>query len=266
MITRAETTEEYLENNSLRLSSLIDQGRLPTYNFFKKLTHLPSTLYDILSGMTKQEVVRAVLKRLYKVYPHPRTALNFENPLQLLVATILSAQATDKLVNTVTPELFRKYRTVEDFAKASIEEIDKFIAKVNFHSNKAKSIKAAAQMIVEKFGGKVPDNMEDLDSLPGVARKTANVVLGNAYGKAEGVVVDTHVMRLSKKLGLTDQNAPEKIEQDLMKIVPKDKWIDFSHLLINFGRDYCPARPHKCDNCPLGDLCPDLVIGPESHQ
>lgn len=123
--------------------------------------------------------------------------------------------------------------------------------------NKAKLIKAATQMIIEKFGGKVPSNMEDLDSLPGVARKTANVVLGNAFQKAEGIVVDTHVMRLTTKLGLTQAKDPIKIEQDLMKIVPKENWIDFSHLLINFGREYCPARPHKCDTCPLGDLCPD---------
>lgn len=207
--------------------------------------------------MTKEEKVKEIIKRLSKVYPHPKTALEFENPLQLLIATILSAQATDKTVNTVTPELFKKYKTAEDFADASVEDIDKMVKKVNFHNNKSKSIKAACQMIVDKFKGKVPDNMEDLDSLPGVARKTANVVLGNAFGKAEGIVVDTHVMRLSKKLGLTNQTDPVKIEQDLMKIVPKEKWIDFSHLLINFGREFCPARPHKCEDCPLQELCPD---------
>lgn len=207
--------------------------------------------------MTKSEKVNLILERLYKVYPNPRTALDYKNPLELLIATILSAQATDKVVNLNTPELFKKYPSVEDFAKAPVEEIDKYITKINFHSNKAKLVKGACLMIVEKFGGEVPDNMEDLDSLPGVARKTANVVLGNAFKKAEGIVVDTHVMRLSQKLGLTDQKDPEKIEQELMAIVPKDKWIDFSHLLINFGREFCPARPHKCDDCPLGDLCPD---------
>lgn len=210
--------------------------------------------------MTKQEKVKEILKRLYKIYPHPKTALIYQNPWQLLVATILSAQATDKLVNQVTPGLFAKYKTIEDFAKASVPEIDKDISKVNFHSNKAKSIQGAAQMIMEKFGGKVPDNMADLDSLPGVARKTANVVLGNAFGKAEGIVVDTHVARLSKKLGLTASQDPEKIEQDLMKIVPQANWIDFSHLLINHGRDICTARPHSCANCPLGGLCPDQKI------
>lgn len=204
--------------------------------------------------MDKQQKVKEILKRLYKLYPHPKTALNYSTPLELLIATILSAQATDKLVNTVTPELFKKYPTAQDYAKASVEDIDKVIAKVNFHHNKAKSIQAAAQMIVEKFGGKVPDNMEDLDSLPGVARKTANVVLGNAFGKAEGVVVDTHVIRLTNKLGLTDSKDPVKIEQELMQIVPKDKWIDFSHLLINYGREYCPSRPHNEAKCPLYDL------------
>lgn len=207
--------------------------------------------------MTKEEKVKEILKRLYGIYPYPKTALNFSTPLELLIATILSAQTTDKTVNTVTPALFSKYKTVKDFANAHLPELDNAISKVNFHNNKAKSIKAASQMILDKFGGKVPDNMADLDSLPGVARKTANVVLGNAFGKAEGIVVDTHVIRLSKKLGLTDSQDPVKIEQDLMKIVPKENWIDFSHLLINFGREFCPARPHKCDACPLEDLCPD---------
>lgn len=207
--------------------------------------------------MTKEEKAREVLKRLYKVYPKPKTALLHKSPWQLLVATILSAQATDKIVNLVTPTLFAKYKTIEDFAKTAPEKLDRDIAKVNFHRNKAKSIVAAAKMILEKFKGIVPDNMEDLDSLPGVARKTANVILGSAFGKNEGIVVDTHVMRLSKKLGLTNQKTPEKIEQDLMKIIPRAKWTDFSFLLINFGRQFCPARPHICAACPLGDLCPD---------
>jgi len=207
--------------------------------------------------MTEEEKVKEIISKLSKAYPHPKTALQFSSPHELLIATILSAQATDKLVNLVTPALFKKFKSIKAFANAAIEEIDEMVKKVNFHTNKSKSIKGAAQMIVDKFGGIVPDNMEDLDSLPGVARKTANVVLGNAFHKAEGIVVDTHVMRLSQKLGLTNQKDPVKIEQDLMKIVPKDKWIDFSHLLINFGREYCPARPHKCENCPLGNLCPD---------
>lgn len=208
--------------------------------------------------MTKQEKVKLIIERLSQIYPHPNTALDYSTPLDLLVATILSAQATDKLVNSITPMLFSKYKTAEDYANTSYEDLDSLISKVNFHRNKAKSIMAAAKVIVQKHGGKVPDNMEDLDALPGVARKTANVVLGNAYGKAEGIAVDTHVMRLSKKLGLTENTDPVKIEQDLMQIVPKDYWIDFSHLLILFGREYCPARPHVCADCPLGNLCPDL--------
>lgn len=210
--------------------------------------------------MTKEEKVREILKRLYKIYPHPKTALIFANPFELLIATILSAQATDKSVNLATPALFKSYETPEKLAEAPVEEIDKYIAIVNFHQNKARLIKAAAKMLVEKFGSKVPDNMEDLDSLPGVARKTANVVLGNAFGKAEGIVVDTHVMRLSRKLELTNQTDPVKIEQDLMKIVPRENWIDFSHLLINHGRDICTARPHSCAGCPLGELCPDKIV------
>lgn len=210
--------------------------------------------------MTKEEKVQEILSRLYKIYPHPKTALIYSNPWELLVATILSAQATDKVVNQVTPRLFSKYKTIADFANSDIEKLDKEVSKINFHFNKAKSIQASAKMIIEKFNGKVPDNMVDLDSLPGVARKTANVVLGNSFGKNEGIVVDTHVMRLSQKLGLTEAKDPVKIESDLMKIVPKEKWTDFSHLLINHGRDICTARPHSCENCPLGDLCPERWI------
>lgn len=207
--------------------------------------------------MTKQEKVKEILKRLYKVYPQPKTALLYKTPWELLVATILSAQATDKVINTITPSLFKKYPTIKSFANAKLSELNKYIAKVNFHNNKAKSIQASAKMILDKFKAKVPEHMEDLDSLPGVARKTANVVLGNAFGKSEGIVVDTHVRRLSQKLGLTDQKDPVKIEEDLMKIVPKTNWIDFSHLLINFGREFCPAKTHECTDCPLTDLCPD---------
>lgn len=208
--------------------------------------------------MTKEEKAKEIIKRLSKAYPNPKTALHHSNALELLIATILSAQTTDKLVNLITPALFAKYKTAKDFAKAALTDIEKMINKVNFHHNKAKNIQATCKIIAEKYDGKVPETMEELDALPGVARKTANVVLGNAFHKSEGIVVDTHVMRLSRRLGLTDKKDPVKIEQDLMKIVPKDRWIDFSHLLINFGRQYCPARPHVCADCPLGDLCPDL--------
>lgn len=204
--------------------------------------------------MTKEEKVKEIITRLSKIYPHPQTALQFKTPLQLLISTMLSAQTTDKVVNLVTPSLFEKYKSANDFANASLEELNNEVKRINFHYNKAKNIKAACIILVEKFGGKVPSTMEDLDSLPGVARKTANVVLGNAFHKAEGIAVDTHVMRLSKKLGLTEQTDPVKIEKDLMKIVPKEKWTDFSHYLIYYGREYSPARPHKDDNSPLQDL------------
>jgi endonuclease-3 len=207
--------------------------------------------------MTKEEKVKEIIKRLDAVYKHPHTALYHNTPFQLLIATMLSAQTTDKLVNTLTPTLFKKFPDPHAFAQAEVKEIDGYINKVNFHNTKAKNILAAAKIISEKYKGEIPRTVEELTALPGVGRKTANVVLGNSFNIATGIVVDTHVKRLSRRLGLTDQSDPEKIEQDLMKIVPKDRWIDFSHLLINFGREYCPARPHKCDICPLGDLCPD---------
>ena len=207
--------------------------------------------------MTKAEKVKEIIKRLRKVYPNAKIALDFQNPYQLLIATILSAQTTDVSVNLATPVLFKKYPKPEDLAKASLDDIDQFIKNINFHSNKAKLIKAAAQMLLDKFGGKVPENMGDLDSLPGVARKSANVVLGSAFGKAEGIVVDTHMIRMSNKLGLTNSKDPVKIEQDLMELVPKDQWINFPLMLILHGRHFCTARPHTCEGCPLGDLCPD---------
>lgn len=207
--------------------------------------------------MTKEEKVKKIMERLYTVYPHPKTDLHYNTPFQLLVATILAAQATDKVVNTLTPGLFQKYKTIEDMANASVADIDKMVNKVMFHSTKAKNIQASAKIIVEKHRGKVPQTMEELDALPGVARKTANVVLNEAFGKPEGIVVDTHMIRLANKLGLTSEKDPVKIEQDLMKIVPKDKWIDFGNLLTLHGRYMCVARPHTCENCPLGDLCPE---------
>jgi endonuclease-3 len=207
--------------------------------------------------MTLEEKVLEVNKRLTKIYPHPKIELDSSSPLELLVATIMSAQTTDKLVNTLTPPMFAKYKTAKDFAEAPVEDIQKFISRVNFSFNKAKNIKAAAQIIVDKHGGKVPDNMVDLDALPGVARKTANVVLNQAFHKPEGIVIDTHMIRMSNKLGFTTQKDPVKIEQDLMKIVPKELWIDFPARLILHGRHFCTARPHDCRDCPLGDLCPD---------
>jgi endonuclease-3 len=197
-----------------------------------------------------------IIAALYKAYPRSRTALRFESPLQILVATILSAQCTDERVNQVTPSLFRKYRTPRDFASADQKILEGEIRSTGFFRNKAKSIIGASRKIVEDFDGAVPDNMEDLLTLPGVARKTANIVLSSAFKKAEGIAVDTHVKRLSQRLGLSKENVPDKIEQDLMAIVPKKDWIDFNYMLVLHGRAICPSRKPRCPLCQLKRLCP----------
>jgi endonuclease-3 len=197
-----------------------------------------------------------IVRRLKKHYPDPKCALDHSSPFELLVATILSAQCTDERVNKVTATLFRKYRRPEDFLAVPAEELEQDIFQTGFYRNKARNIRGACAMIVEEYGGKVPDTMEELLRLPGVARKTANVVLGNAYGKAEGVVVDTHVGRLSRRLGLTEQEDPVKVENDLMLLVPRAEWIDFAHRLILHGRAICIARAPKCPECFLLDVCP----------
>ena len=199
--------------------------------------------------------VREIVKRLDKAYPEAKCALKHTNPFELLVATILSAQCTDERVNQVTPGLFRKYPTPKDFAALRPEVLEPEIRSTGFFRNKTKSILGAARKIVQEFGGKVPDTMENLLTLPGVARKTANVVLGTAFGKATGVVVDTHVHRIAGRLDLSREKTPEKIEQDLMRIIPKSKWIDFAHQMIFHGRRCCTARNPKCAVCPLEDLC-----------
>jgi endonuclease-3 len=207
--------------------------------------------------MNKKEKALEIYKRLSKVYPTIIVELDYKTPFQLLVATIMAAQTTDKLVNTLTPALFAKYPTIKDMAEANVEDIAAIISKVNFAANKAKNIKASAQIIMEKHDGEVPKTMEELDALPGVARKTANVVLGHAFGIPSGIVIDTHGIRLSNKLGLSDKKTPEKIEQDLMELIPQDKWIHFGSMLTLHGRHKCVARPHECKDCPLGDLCPE---------
>jgi endonuclease-3 len=199
--------------------------------------------------------VREILQRLEKAYPKAKCALLHENPFQLLVATILSAQCTDQRVNMVTPELFRKYPTPQDFAALRPEVLEPEIRSTGFYRNKAKSIIGASKKIVEDFAGRVPNTMEALLTLPGVARKTANVVLGTGYGIAVGVVVDTHVQRISRRLDLSRAETPEKIEQDLMRIIPQKKWIAFSHEVIFHGRQCCTARNPKCAACPVEDLC-----------
>ncbi|MDQ3919160.1 MAG: endonuclease III [Acidobacteriota bacterium] len=201
-----------------------------------------------------------IVRLLKKEYPQARCSLNYSNPLELLVATILSAQCTDERVNLVTAELFRKYRTAEDYAGAPAAELERDIRPTGFFRNKAKSIQGACRLIAERHGGSVPRSMEELLELPGVARKTANVVLGNAYGVASGVVVDTHVARLSARLGLSSEKTPEKIEQDLAPIIPKSDWILFPHLLIAHGRKVCKARGPLCGECVLAKLCPSANL------
>ena len=193
---------------------------------------------------------------LKKAYPTAKTALNFRSPLEMLVSTILSAQCTDDRVNKVTADLFKKYRSCEDYARAKPEALQKDIRPTGFYRNKAKNIQGACRVLLDKFGGAVPRKMEEILTLPGVARKTANVVLGNSYGVVEGIVVDTHVIRLSGRLGLTAQKDPAKIEKDLMEIVPKKDWMLISNLLIDHGRKICKARNPKCGECILNKLCP----------
>ncbi|MFN8006852.1 MAG: endonuclease III [Terriglobia bacterium] len=204
--------------------------------------------------------VKQILTKLKKEYPDVRCALEHQNPFQLLVATILSAQCTDVRVNQVTPALFRKYSTVQAFASALPSELEKMIHSTGFFRNKAKNIIAASQKIVNLYDGQVPRNMEHLLSLPGVARKTANVVLGTAFGIESGVVVDTHVFRLTHRLGLTGAKTPEKVEIDLMKSIPRKEWIGFSHYLIHHGRKICFARKPSCNQCALEQLCPKIGV------
>ena len=214
-------------------------------------------------GVAKSKLLprcRTILRRLHAAYPDACCALRHHNPLQLLIATILSAQCTDARVNLVTPALFKRYRTAADFAAAPSAELESLIRSTGFFRNKARSIRYCCQGIAKTHNGKVPDTLDELIQLDGIGRKTANVVLGVAYNKAEGIVVDTHVMRLSRRLGLTRQTTPEKIEQALMKVVPREDWIDFSHLLIWHGRKRCNARRPHCIQCEVADLCPKIGV------
>lgn len=202
-----------------------------------------------------KERIGEIVAILRKNYPESRTALRHDNPLQILVATVLSAQCTDARVNMVTPSLFGKYPTAAHFARAKKAILEKEIRSTGFFRNKARNIIGAAKKIAAEYGGRVPDTMEELVSLPGVARKTANIVLSSAYGKAEGIAVDTHVRRLSQRLGLSAEEDPVKIERDLMAIVPKRDWLDFNYLLVNHGRAICQAKKPRCPDCPLKRLC-----------
>lgn len=205
---------------------------------------------------SKTERTERILGILKEEFPEVGCSLNFETPLQLLLATILSAQCTDERVNIVTKELFREYRSAADFAAAPLADIEKMVRSTGFYRNKAKSIKSCCEALVVRHGGEVPDTMEELTPLAGVGRKTANVVLGNAFGKEEGVVVDTHVRRICNLLGLTRQDDPVRIENDLVNIVPRNYWTLFSHLMIRHGRRTCVARRPDCQACSIADFCP----------
>jgi endonuclease III len=206
-------------------------------------------------GDLAPERITAILKALDEAYPDAVCALTHRTPWELLVATILSAQCTDVRVNMVTPELFKRFPTPAAMAKAKLPELEDLIRTTGFFRNKAKSIQGAAKKIAEEFGGQVPETLAELITVPGAARKTANVVLGVSFGKAEGVVVDTHVFRIAHRLGLTKSDTAEKVEQDLMHILPQDRWISFSHQVIHHGRQVCIARNPKCDKCNLEQLC-----------
>jgi endonuclease-3 len=206
-------------------------------------------------GDLAPERIAAILKALDEAYPNAVCALTHRSPWELLVATILSAQCTDVRVNMVTPELFRRFPTPAAMAKASLPELIELIRTTGFFNNKAKSIQGAARAIVERFGGEVPQTLAELITVPGAARKTANVVLGVSFGKAEGVVVDTHVFRIAHRLNLAKGDTPQFVEQELIKVIPQDRWIDFSHQIIHHGRQVCIARKPKCDICNLEQLC-----------
>lgn len=204
----------------------------------------------------ERDRVRRVIRLLREHYPQSRTALEFRSPFELLVATILAAQCTDESVNRITPVLFRKYPGAAELAAAEPSELEDIIRPTGFFRNKAKSIMGAARKILDDFGGKVPETMEELTRLPGVARKTANIVLAAAFGKAEGIAVDTHVRRLAGRLGFSQHDDPEKIERDLMELVPREDWLDFNFMLVDHGRAVCQARKPDCRGCFLNRLCP----------
>jgi len=204
--------------------------------------------------------VHRILRLLEKAYPDAACALHFTTPLELLVATILSAQCTDERVNQVTRSLFMKYRAAADYAKAPLAELEQDIRPTGFYRNKAKTLKACCEKLLQEHGGQVPQEMEALVHLPGVGRKTANVVLGTAYGIPSGIVVDTHVSRIACRLGFSQQTQPEKIEQDLLALIPQEEWINFGHRLIHHGRRICHARKPQCDACPLQNECPRIGV------
>src|SRR5687768_13502013 len=234
--------------------------RKPTKASAKKTGKVPKVAKLREGAEQKQARAKEIYKRLRKAYPDAHCALNYRNPYELLVATILSAQCTDVRVNMVTPALFERYPAADDLAAAKTEELEEMIRSTGFFRNKAKSLLGMSNAVVEQHGGKIPEEMEELVELPGVGRKTANVVLGNAFGKNIGVVVDTHVSRVSGRLGLTFETDPIRIEQDLMELFPRKDWTLLSHLFIEHGRQICKAPTPKCEICMLNDICPSSRV------
>jgi len=215
-----------------------------------------------MAGKSSVKALPTIIERLNHSYPNARYELHFENPLQLLVATILAAQCTDERVNRVTPALFTKYPDARSYSEASLEELEQAVRPTGFYKNKARAIQNACKVLVESFNGEVPATMEQMLTLPGVARKTANVVLNIAFRIPTGVIVDSHVARVSQRLGLSTQTKPEKIEGDLMKIVPQEEWIQFGAAMVLLGRYTCTARKPKCSTCIMNDLCPKIGVEP----
>ena len=212
------------------------------------------------SGKARKARAAEILARLEAQYPGTRLALDFETPLQLLVATVLAAQCTDKKVNEVTPALFRRYPTARDYAEADLAELEELVRQTGFYRNKARAVKNLGVALITEHEGNVPAEMDALTGLPGVGRKTANVVLGNAFGLQEGIVVDTHMQRLSRRLWLTEETDPEKIERDLLPLIPRERWTRFGHLMQDHGRAICKARKPECPICPVAELCPSAEV------
>ena len=214
----------------------------------------------MVASTDEKRYAAKVTRRLSRAYPDAKCSLDFTTPLELLVATVLSAQCTDARVNLVTKDLFRKYRAAADYAAATLSALEKDIQSTGFFRNKAKNIKACCQSLVDSYEGEVPDDLDRLVELPGIGRKTANVILGTGFGKATGIAVDTHVGRLSRRLGLSAEKDPVKVEKDLMAVLPKKQWVVFSHRMIQHGRNCCAARKPKCDECPLEPICPRIGV------
>src|SRR5208282_5532146 len=256
MAAKTKSSQQRSKPKSRNLKSQISNLKSPSAS-----ANLKSQISNLKSP-TSPERLQKIFAALDALFPQAECALRHENAFQLLVATILSAQCTDERVNKVTPELFRKYPTPQDYVGLPQDELEREIHSTGFFRNKAKNIIAAATKIVQDNGGEVPRTMEDLLTLPGVARKTANVVLGTAFGIASGVVVDTHVFRIARRLKLSNQKTPEKVEQDLMKLTPQNRWVSFAHQLIWFGRKICLARNPLCGECPLASICdsPDKTV------